>query len=46
VIEDWLGAIGGPERLEAFHRLPPAMQAGAWEGLRRQIELEREGVAE
>jgi len=42
VVEDWLDALDGPARLAAFRRLPESMQAGAWEGLRRQIELERE----
>jgi hypothetical protein len=42
-IEQWLFELGGPGRLAAFRQLPPAMQAGAWRGLREQIELEREG---
>jgi hypothetical protein len=42
-VEDWLDTFGGRERLEAFYRLPQAMQRGAWEGLRRQVEREREG---
>jgi hypothetical protein len=42
VIEAWLDELRGPERLGAFRELPESMQRGAWAGLRRQIDLERE----
>lgn len=42
VIEAWLSELGGPARLAAFYELPDAMQRGAWGGLRREVELERE----
>ena len=31
----------GPDRLARFGELPESMQAGAWEGLRRAIEVQR-----
>jgi hypothetical protein len=35
-------ALAGPDRLLAFGALPPAMQAGAWAALRREIDDSRE----
>lgn len=42
VVEDWLDELDGPTRLAAFRRLPSAMQRGAWEGLRRETERQRD----
>jgi hypothetical protein len=44
VVEDWLSSRDGPLRLAAFYELPVAMQRGAWEALRREIEHEREAA--
>jgi len=35
-------SLDGPTRLAAFAELPDVMQAGAWLGLRREIERQRE----
>ena len=43
VVEDWLATLDGPAGLAAFRALPVSMQRGAWEGLRLEVELEREG---
>jgi len=45
VVESWLATLDGPTRLAAFRELPESMQAGAWRGLREQIERERERAA-
>jgi hypothetical protein len=45
VVEDWLSSRDGPVRLAAFYELPAAMQRAAWEGLRREIERERDLAA-
>lgn len=44
VVEEWLATLVGPTRLAAFYEMPLAMQRGAWEGLRREVEHEREAA--